>query len=229
MTKQQAILAAHNNADWYCTMFDLHELQYARTDVAFLSNDTPPNFHSWMTTLAPQEKKAQRLLIKQNAYRDSFVVKDSFDSLDLAEEGFAEYFSASWIFADSIQEIDTAGWVRIESVKKLLLWEAAWKQGGSPSGRRQFPDSILDHPEISIWGRNMSNGFDAGVIANTSENCVGLSNCFGENAYPAAATVCARVAERELPVVGYERGEDLRAALNSGFNISGKLSVWVRP
>ncbi len=76
--------------------------------------------------------------------------------------------------------------------------------------------------------RRESSGFDAGVIANVSNDCVGLSNCFGQNAFPAAATLCGEVSHGELPIVGYERGDDLTTALNIGFSATGKLRIWGR-
>jgi hypothetical protein len=54
---------------------------------------------------------------------------------------------------------------------------------------------------------------------------VGLSNCFGRGAFPAAATLCAELAQG-LPVVGYERGDDLHAALDVGFEATGPLRIW---
>ena len=227
MTNHRAIMAARNNADLYSMMFDIHGRQYCRSEIAFLGLDFPPPYHSWMTTLDPRAQADLLLLVKQNAYRPRFGIKDSFNCLNLLDEGFVELFSATWIFADTIQAADTADWTRIASIDELLLWEAAWKQS-SPSDQRQFPNAILDRSDVVIWGRRASNGFDAGVIANVSKDCVGLSNCFGHNAYPAAATLCAEVSHEELPIVSYVRGEDLTVALNIGFAASGTLSVWSR-
>jgi len=66
--------------------------------------------------------------------------------------------------------------------------------------KRQFPNSILERKDVAVWGRREPDSldspvrFDAGVIANISSDCVGLSNLFGQNAYPAAATLCAGMA-----------------------------------
>ena len=228
MTDQRAIIAAHNNADWYSMMFDIHDLQYSRSEIAFLGIDTPPRYHSWMTTLDPEAHADHLLLIRQNAYRPKFGLKDAFNCLDLHEEGFVEHFSATWIYADTIQPANTAGWAQVTSVNDLMLWEAAWKEGGSPSDQLQFPSAILDRDDVVIWGRRESDGFDAGVVANTSKDCVGLSNCFGQGAFPAAATLCVEASHRELPIVGYERGDDLTTALDIGFSATGKLRIWGR-
>lgn len=228
MTDQRAIMAAQNNADWYSMMFNIHGLQYCRTEIAFLGIDAPPRYHSWMTTLDPDAQADQLLSIRQNAYRPKFGVKDAFDHLALFDENFVELFSASWVFADTIQAVDTAGWTRIASGDELLLWESAWNEAGSPTEQRHFPNAILDRNDVVIWGRRELGRYDAGVIANVSKDCVGLSNCFGPDAYAVAATLCAELTNGALPIVGYERGDDLAAVLDIGFSATGKLRVWNR-
>jgi len=228
MTDQRAIMAAHNNADWYCMMFDLHGLQYQRTEIAFVGIDSPPSYHSWMTTLDPEAKADLSDLVQQNAYRPEFGIKDAFDSLAFLDENFIELFSATWIYSEKTHAVDTAGWNQITSVNDLLLWEAAWKKGGSPTNQRQFPNEILNRDDVVIWGRKKTDGYDAGVIANISKDCIGLSNCFGQDAYPAAAALCAELSKQEIPIVGYERGDSLADALSAGFSTTGKLRVWSR-
>lgn len=228
MADQRAIIAAQNNADWYSMMFDIHGLRYRRSQIAFLGTDSPPSYHSWMTTLDPQAHAELMQLVEQNDYRPTFGIKDAFDCLALHDKNFTERFSATWIYAEAVQESDTSRWTRIATVDDLLLWEAAWKRGGSPTDRQQFPAAILDRSDVVMWGRTGTDGFDAGVIANSSKDCIGLSNCFGQNAYPAAATLCSQVASGGRPIVGYERGDDLAAALNVGFTTTGTLRIWSR-
>ena len=81
---------------------------------------------------------------------------------------------------------------------------------------------------MRIWGRRQGAGFDAGVIANLSDDCVGLSNCFGLGARAAATALCAGFGQGK-PVVGYERGDDLTEALAQGWIATGPLAVWVTP
>jgi len=231
MTDQRAIMAAQNNADWYAMMFDVHGLRYRRSDIAFLAIDKPPPYHSRMTTVDPLAQEQLLQLISQNIHCTGFGVKDAFNCLQLESQGMTALFSANWIYADRIQSANTNNWVQIHSLDDLLLWENAWKAGGSPSNQTQFPKPILSRNDVFIWGRRSTTGFDAGVIANVSTDCVGLSNCFGQDAFPAAAALCAQLASsqpRKLPIVGYERGDDLDAALQSGFTTTGNLRVWVK-
>jgi len=182
MTDPRAIMAARNNADWYAMMFDVHGLRYHRSEIAFLALDTPPPYHSWMTTLDPTANRALLELISRNLDRPGFGLKDAFHCLELRPHGLIEYFSATRIWADTLQPTSAIGWTRITSPIDLLLWEAAWKDGGSPSDRRQFPVAILGRPDVYIWGRTTADGFDAGltVVSDGGEDLIA--------AYPHART-----------------------------------------
>ena len=225
---QRAIMAARNNADWYAMMFDIHGLRYTRSDIAFLAIDAPPPYHGWMTTLDPGAYKRLLALVAERLHIPGFGLKDSYHCLDLADQGLAELFSAEWIYAESIHSADATQWARIETPRDLLRWELAWKDGGSPSDERQFPDAILDRGDVAIWGRFNEDGFDGGVIANASDECVGMSNWFGRDAIPAAATVCAEFAAGK-PLVGYGRADELDVACQVGFEAIGALRVWCMP
>ncbi len=228
MTDSRAIIAAHNNADWYAMMFDVHRLKYERSDAAFLALEKPPPFHSWITTTAPSSETMLLNLVLENLQRPGFLIKDAFDCLALDNQGLIEFFSGTWIWNESVPPANTSNWRRVTTAEELLMWEAAWRNNDAPSKARQFPDAILQRDDVFIWGRECGDGFDAGVIANLSADCVGLSNCFGNNAYPAAAAICAAHADKR-PVVGYENGDDLIAAQSLGFTTTGTLRLWGKP
>ena len=232
MIDHRTILAARNNADWYSMMFDVHGLKYARSKIAFIAADTPPRFHSRMVSLDPEAREPLRQIIDENLHHADFEFKDSFDCLVSHDDNrLKELFSASWIHTDTVETANTKDWIKIASKADLSTWEHAWKDNNSIPTKKQFPNSILERQDVAIWGRRNSNSsddpirFDAGVIANTSSDCVGMSNLFGRNAYPAAATLCAGIAP-SLPVVGHERGQDLVDALDTGFTVTGQLRVW---
>jgi hypothetical protein len=71
----------------------------------------------------------------------------------------------------------------------------------------------------------------AGAIGNRSQTVVGLSNLFTVSAAPdeawAGAVATLSAVFPGLPLVGYEQGEDLVAALRAGFTSAGSLRVWV--
>lgn len=73
-----------------------------------------------------------------------------------------------------------AGWDVIKTDQDLLEWEKAWKLNGSPTDKGMFPQSLLSRSDIFFLGCKDDNRFTAGCIANTSKDCIGLSNVFAE-------------------------------------------------
>jgi hypothetical protein len=224
MVDERAIIAAQNNADWYAMMWDIRGLRYKRSSNGFRAIDPPPPYHSWAVLAAPDAPVDA--LIAPCLHEPRFGIKDSFGRHDLSAFGLKELFSATWIWCDPNVRSDTQQWEQITSPAALSSWEAAWREN-SPSDQRQFPEAILDRDDVGIWGRRKGRNYDAGFIANMSNDCVGLSNIFGKDARPAATTLCATFGQGK-PVVGYEQGADLAEALTQGWTATGPLKVWVK-
>lgn len=219
----RAPMAAANNADWYAMMADLYGCRYRRDAAALVLLDPPPAFHSWMVTLDPDAVAAQRDIIA-NHPAPGFGFKDGFARIDGAALGRRLGFEASWIYRAAQRACATDGWEQITTPAALLAWENAWA-ASSPTAVRQFPNAILARSDVIIWGRRSAQGYDAGGIANRSGDCTGLSNVFGADAMgPVARLTQDRIPD--LPLVGYERGADLDAALAAGFSVTGPLRVW---
>ncbi len=227
MIDERAVRAAANNADWYTMMFDVHGLGYERSSAAFTALDAPPAYHSWVVALDPEaDEFLTKHLAAGAAQHRGFTCKDSYRSLDLEPHGLVELFSANWIWAEAVDaDADAGGWRRITAVEDLHRWEAAWKQAGSPTEQRQFPDSILAREDVAVFGRSGPGGFEAGAVANASHDCVGLSNCFGRDAIGPASAL-AQIFGEGRPVTGYEQGVELAEALGVGFENVGPLTVW---
>lgn len=70
----------------------------------------------------------------------------------------------------------------------------------------------------------------AAPSANRSATVLGVSNVFGEGGTELWNDVVAAIPSRfrRLPLVGYERGDDLVHCLAAGFEQMGGLSVWQR-
>ena len=72
----------------------------------------------------------------------------------------------------------------------------------------------------------------AGAILNRTGVVVGLSNLFipdGDAAHWWASCVAAsQNLFPELPLVGYERGQDLIDAQQCGFEALGPLRIWIK-
>jgi hypothetical protein len=220
MIDLRSIMAARNNADWYAMMFDLRGLRYVRTQHAFCAIDPPPPYHSWMTTTDPGVRA------KDVPDQRPFGIKDSFDRLALGAHGFEPLFAASWISARPAAG-DVSGWQVVSTPDHLHDWEAAWRRN-APADKVQFPDAILARRDVRIWGRVDGSGVVAGAIANVSDDCVGISNCFGPDALATARALCHDFCGSK-PVVGYERGADLNTAIAAEFEVTGQLRVWSRP
>jgi hypothetical protein len=118
----------------------------------------------------------------------------------------------------------------------LANWELSWagnsRNTEARSAASQFPSSLLIEPEhafiVGLEGREIV----AGGIANRTGNVVGLSNVFVNSgdtiaAWAGLVTAIAQ-AFPDFPLVGYERGAALDAALACGFMAIGPLRVWAR-
>jgi hypothetical protein len=168
---------------------------------------------------------------------DGFSIKDSFASLSLAAAGFRTLFEAEWFWREPTDDVRAAkqpGWIRIESGSDLLRWEAAWSAAGSPSQSRVFLPALLDAVGVAFFGVERGGAFVAGCIANISrDDVVGFSNFFASASHRdrlrAGAVAMVAGFATGLPIVGYDRGEDLTAMLTLGFRSVGALRVWLWP
>jgi hypothetical protein len=164
-------------------------------------------------------------------------VKDSFASLDLSGSGFEVLFDAEWIHRPATATA-TAGagagagvglgalsWKVVETVDELRVWAAAH------GGGAVFHPALLHDPAVAVLSAtDAAERLAAGVIGNRSRGVIGLSNLFTVSADPDEAWAGAVAALSRvfpgLPLVGYERGEDLAAAHRAGFTGVGRLRVW---
>jgi hypothetical protein len=235
----KAALCAANNADLYEAIFRAHGLAAHRNDVMWWSEETAPPYYSNLTTLDPEAPDLQLAAIERlkAALGHSFSVKDGFCRLALSSLGFRLLFEAAWIWAEpgrfgalSRNRMPSA-WRRVSDAASLEAWENAWAGAGSSTDRRVFPPAILRDPQIAVLGRVGAHGFDAGCIANRLPDVIGLSNVFATNEplpviYGTAAIAAAAFAP-DLPLVGYEGGEALGAAVAAGLEPVGPLRVWL--
>ncbi|GAB3708465.1 hypothetical protein GCM10027598_12880 [Amycolatopsis oliviviridis] len=127
------------------------------------------------------------------------AVKDSFACLDLAPAGFQLLFEATWITRTARMPLEP-GWSRVDD---------------------RFGD-----PSVAVWSDGVS-----GVTANRDGDFAGLSNLYTQGALDDAwrgATSAVAASFPGLPITGYERGEDLDAALRNGYTTLGPLRVWLK-
>ena len=168
-------------------------------------------------------------------------VKDSHACLTLESLGFNLKFAAEWLWRDahapSIRRAPpTLDWRPVHSASQLRAWEAAWwgnSRNEAPKRRaRQFPHALLSSPDHAFFAGHLDDQIVAGAIANRSPGAVGLSNLFAPPAFAdeawAAVVDGITHAFRGMPIVGYERGDDLLRVQRAGFISVGALRVWQR-
>jgi hypothetical protein len=227
--RDEAMLATPNNVEWCDAVCRTHAIP-GRLDPDFwVQPRKGPPYYSNCITLSRSGETRQLAAIES--------LKDSFASLDLSAAGFRTLFDAEWFWrepADDAGAAEQPDWIRIESGSDLLRWEARWSAAGSPSQSRVFLPALLDAVGVAFFGVERGGDFVAGCIANFSrDNVVGFSNFFasapdGDRLRAGAVAKVAGFAPG-LPVVGYDRGEDLTAMLTLGFRPVGALRVWLWP
>ncbi|WP_233611804.1 hypothetical protein [Amycolatopsis sp. WAC 01376] len=126
-------------------------------------------------------------------------VKDSFACLDLSQAGFEVLFEATWITRTAQVPLEP-GWSRV--------------------------DDRFDDPSVAVWSDGVS-----GVTANRDGDFAGLSNLYTQGDPDDAwrgATAAVAASFPGLPITGYERGDDLDAALRNGYTALGPLRIWLK-
>jgi hypothetical protein len=247
VSREQVQVAAKNNARWCDAVCRAHGLSCEFTAGTWLMRGTPPPYYSNLVTIRGGKiVSRQQNLIREIVTSDprrSFSFKDSFCCIDPAEAGggreFDLLFEATWIWSDAprVGPRKTAmRWGRVESETELLKWERAWRgdaanQSASLSAR-QFPASLLTNQDIAfLAGTNAEDEIVAVAVANRTDTVIGLSNVFGRadaaEIWPGVMAAAREAFSPGLPLVGYERGDDLRHATASGFLPIGTLRVYV--
>ena len=157
-----------------------------------------------------EQRSTVDILLKSNL-PGRWAVKDSFNKLDLSRRGFDVLLEASWI--RSVMPATDA--------TTDIVWQRETKGQSLP----------FDDPKFVLFTGRRGFQIVAGGMLYRSDGVVGLSNVVAEAADAVAVwrsliLLSARTFPR-LPLVGYESGSELGAALDAGFEIGDPLKVWV--
>jgi hypothetical protein len=231
-----------NNAGWCDAVCRSHGYPGEFTPRTWISSRHDLPFYPNAITLSPDATTADT-----QAARDpdrAYGVKDSFACLDLAPAGLAPLFEADWIAWDPAPEQQPPAkgldWKAVDGAAALVRWETAWAAGDDVAGL--FRPALLADPGCAFLGCYRDGALAAGAIAYTAAGVTGISNIF-ETSMPGdvlrpgilwpgtlwrGAVLAAAALRPGLPVVGYERGEDLAAAREAGGQVLGPLRVWTR-
>ena len=221
----RVLAAAENNARWCDVVCRAHGIATAMHSAHWAALRRPPEGYPDAVTLRPQAASEDVLRCAQDG--PGCAVKDSFAALDLAPLGFDELFRASWIFrAAARAHASPEGWTVVAPGAELAEWT------GAAGCSEAVGDDVLRDPSVRILAARGRDGLRAGAIANRTGAVVGVSNVFATSmpageAWSGIAGALARLFG-PLPLVGYERGDALDAALAAGFEPIGSLRVWLR-
>ena len=235
--RRKALLAASNNADWYCAVFRSLGLAYEIEDGVWTSRDMAPPYHSNGLILSPAGEARHRAIVRglAAAIPRPFAVKDGFATHDFSGDGFRLLFEAHWIWRDAGLPLEAdrtdAAWHRIRTPGDLEAWETALRVSGSPADSRVFLPSLLESSSMAFFAAHDKCRIIAGFAANLSENVVGFLNFFSVHSETSlirsAVEATARFAPH-LPIVGYDRGEALSEMHRIGFRSFQPLRVWLK-
>ena len=221
--------AARNNAEWCASMSRSHGLTSDFGAEAWTAPMRTPLFYPDAVALEPGIDPAA-LVARIDTIAPGASVKDSFADLDLAAEGFQVLFEAQWMHRPPGAP-DTASdliWGTVSDAEALRAWAIAWDDGEGNADL--FRPELLEDPSTLVLNGRVADGrMVAGAVASRSELVVGISNVFaldGVTAWPGVLDAVHRLFP-ELPVVGYEHGDDLEVAIGHGFEPIGPLRVWL--
>ena len=224
--------AARNHAEWCDIICRLHGQAGSYHNGGWTVPKRSPPLYPDAVTVDPAASIGAILAAIDTS--PGCALKDSFACLNLTSEGFHVLFEAQWISreADAPSPETPAGmhWERVRDPAVLRRWERAWNQYDIPP--RLFHPSLLDEDAVIVMAGYRDEAIVAGAIANRGATVASLTNVFSAVGDLDAAW-CGSVAAvaalvGDVPLVGYEREDDLEAARRYGFALLGPLQVWIK-
>ena len=188
--------------------------------------DRPPPLHSDAVVVEPGVTGGQVLARLDG--RDRCGVKDSFATMDLTGDGMELLFSATWIHRAAVPDRRPAAagrWVPVTGAAELSEWTSRHDTGDV------LLPPLLRRAHFRILARHAGGRLVAGAVARLGSGAVDVSNVWS---VPGQHVDWAELADAVgeffpgRPLVGYERGDALAAAVDGGFAPVGELRVWVR-
>lgn len=214
--KDWTVAAALNNARWCDAVCRAHGHAGRFLPHMWVNAAVVPRFYPNAVTLAVgdtaiEEQRTTVEILQKSNLPGRWSVKDSFNTLDLSRRGFDLLFDATWI-----RSVMPA-----EGPSGDIVWTREEKGEGLP----------VDDPDFAMFKGRRGFKVVSGFMLYRAEEVVGVSNVVAEAADAPAVwrslTLLAAQTFPRLPLVGYESGEELRAAVIAGFEAGDELRVWV--
>ncbi|CAN7335783.1 hypothetical protein LJR027_001748 [Terrabacter sp. LjRoot27] len=232
------LLAARNNALWCDAVARSHGVVCTLDDHAWTASTRTPPYYPDAVTLSPEVGEYDVLARVDDS--DGCSVKDSWSRLDLSMEDFARLVVGEWVWLDPSTPpvpAPAAAWQRVTTPDAMADWVRAW--ASDPDAEAILRPSLLDEPGVHVLGARASDDpadgtspFVSGAVVNVTGEVAGLGNVFTsdgdvERAWGAAAAA-ARGVVGGMPLVGWEAGAGVEAAVAAGCERIGPLSVWLK-
>ena len=239
--------AVHNNAVWCDTVCRALGCDTAWADGLWVNRSPAPPYYSNAVTTDPDRTAAQREGVRrmlESPLPRPWTIKDGFSALDLSPMGFEILFAAQWIAAPAAHRFVGApaaglSWTAAADDLELGAWERAWQDANDTPvpGDRLFRPSLLADPDMRFVAGWEDDRIVAVAAANRSDDgsgpVVGVSNIVlrgaGAERHRGGMMAAVQDVYPGLPLVGYERGDDLTAMTALGFRPTGALRVWIAP
>jgi hypothetical protein len=193
---------------------------------------TPP-YYPDAVTLSPDVDEYDLLARLDSS--DGCSVKDSWSRLDLTVEDFARLVVGEWLWREPAQggPGDGRRWEPVRSADEFAHWVRAWASDDEALAVLR-PD-LLREPGVTVLAARGRSGGEivAGCIVSVTGRVAGVSNLFDsdgsdpERAWRGAAAAAHEAADG-IPLVGWEAGDSLAAAVAAGCERIGPLTVWIR-
>jgi hypothetical protein len=222
--------AVRNNAEWCETMCRAHGLPGTFGPRAWTNARRTPLYYPDAVTLTA-EASVPDVLDGIDRNTPGASVKDSFASLDLADEGFRPLFDAQWIHRPAglpTPPVD-GSWRAVRTPEELAAWALAWSGGDADEAALFRAELLADPATTVVAGYGADGRIVGGAVLSDTGPVTGVSNLFTADGLEPAGTWagCLTLVDEGSPVVGYESGDDLPPALALGFQETGTLRVWL--
>ncbi len=229
------VLAARNNALWCDAVARSHGVVTTTDADAWTAATRTPPYYPDAVTLSPTVGEYDVLARVDDS--DGCSVKDSWSRLDLSMEDFARLVVGEWVWLDPSARLDApsgATWRPVTTREAMAAWVGAW--ASDPEAEAILRPSLIDVAGVTVLAGHASDAPDspvvAGAVVNVTGEVAGLGNVFthdgdDERAW-AAAAAAARAVTGGVPLVGWEAGVGVDAAVAAGCERLGPLSVWLK-
>jgi hypothetical protein len=216
-------VAVQNNACWCDLVCRSQGITTSWLEGFWVSRQPSRQFYP--EAITPQENLSPEQVVDELP-AGACSVKDSFADLDIASQGFELLFEARWIYrAPTARTAPQAGWTTVSTERDFVRWRGAcgWAD--------VLPAALLRDESVRFLQRKRAQAVSAGAVLNRSDSVVGLTNLSTgdplDQVWGDVAVLCGQHFP-PCPIVGYQRGRDLDAAINTGFTDLAALRVWLQ-